>query len=151
MQRNKSAVSQAGEERKAAKVNGWVLCLREAFTDPALPGESVSGRYERLRAHAKRQFEDPEVRKAFSLRAKEENRRIREHQRAAESQGGLMSLLEESAGSQVGPWGAGDSEFPVSKASIASSLGQKAFVKKGHKKFCAAQTRAKNSVFPEAC
>ena len=131
--------SDSSEKKKQCHVNGWIICMREAFDDPILPGETKRQRYDRIRAEAVERFKDEKVRRRCSLKAKEENKRAKDAATGQDGRpSGLLALPAVADQLRAGPWGAGDVDFPIAKASIAEKLQEKAFIKRHHTKFCEA-------------
>ena len=127
--------------QKRSRVNGWNVCLRQAFQEPAFPGESKKARFHRIMAETKERFQDPAARKRWNQTARLENEQARHAERmqqnAAARGATLLDMVESQDSASVGLWGSADMDFPLSKELIEKKMNmQKAFVKSNHLEFC---------------
>ena len=140
-------LSSGNIERKRAKlatdkvkVNGWSLCIRDCFSEPVIPGETVQERYKRLRQKARERQQNPNWKQFYSGQAKALNKESKQKRAEATnhpisrfgSASGLLGALQHQSSSgdaKVGPWGIGDMEFPIAQQHVTQQLMQPKFVR----------------------
>jgi len=120
------------------KLNGWSLCIRDCFAEPCLPGETTQERYRRLRKKAQERQQDPVWKQFYSQQAKSLNKTSKSKTVVAANCYGqnsgficaLQSCTDQGTPScSVGPWGAGDTEYPISQNYVAEVLKQPQFIR----------------------
>ena len=145
-----SSLSASSSSKDKVKVNGWSLCLRDCFTEPAIPGETKQERYRRLRRKASERQQNAEWKQYYSKKAKEVNKDVKKHANSmqhlhrpsygeSESCGGLLGALQRCGDQQhlarIGPWGAGDVEYPVAQRYLSEIMNQPNFIRTQSKDF----------------
>lgn len=127
--------------KQVKKVNGWSLFLADSFKQAVRPCESVSERYSRIRSEAKEKFQDPNVKRDYTLRAKETNKDARKNAIVSLSQPQpsdddvtLLNSCSKWSNTEwkYGPWGLGDTDYPIAKSILQEHVGQAGSIQKLH-------------------